>query len=126
IGHVGLEQALYRDPFQFDGTLAEASLSGGSPRELLEDVSFADWSSDGADLAVVHRQGNRRRMEFPVGTPVYDLESELLNDPRVLGRPGRVAFKDWSRILVKDPGRAAGNFARDEAIEIAWSAPSGE
>ena len=29
------------------GTLAEVSLSGGAPRQLLEGVSGADWSPDG-------------------------------------------------------------------------------
>ena len=44
-------------------TLAEVSLAGGSPRELLERVFRADWSPDGRGLAVVREN----RIEFPIG-----------------------------------------------------------
>jgi eukaryotic-like serine/threonine-protein kinase len=44
-------------------TLAEVSLAGGSPRELLEHVWRADWSPDGRGLAVVRND----RLEFPIG-----------------------------------------------------------
>ncbi len=41
------------------GTLARAPLAGGSPREVLEDVPWADWDANG-ELAVVHHaQGPR-------------------------------------------------------------------
>ena len=50
------------------GTLARVSLAGGAPRELQEDVKYADWSPDGRDLAVVRRVGNRDQLEFPSGT----------------------------------------------------------
>src|ERR1700733_2573479 len=40
------------------GTLARAPLAGGSPRELLEDVRWADWGPDG-QLAVVHHDDAR-------------------------------------------------------------------
>jgi len=44
-------------------TLAEVSLAGGAPREILEGTRFADWSPDGRGLAVI----NRGRLEFPIG-----------------------------------------------------------
>ncbi|HEX7251719.1 MAG TPA: protein kinase, partial [Thermoanaerobaculia bacterium] len=44
-------------------TLAEVSIAGGSPRELLERVWKADWSPDGKGLAVI-RNG---KIEFPIG-----------------------------------------------------------
>jgi len=44
-------------------TLAEVSLAGGAPREILEGVLFADWSPDGRGLAVI----NRGNLEFPIG-----------------------------------------------------------
>ena len=47
------------------GTLAVVPLVGGSPRELLEAVSYADWSPDGANLAVIHRVGSTS----PPGVP---------------------------------------------------------
>ncbi len=54
-------------------TLAEASLAGGAPREILEGSLFADWSPDGRGLAVI-RDG---KLEFPIG--------------KVLGTPGELA-----------------------------------
>ena len=41
------------------GTLARVPLEGGAPRELLENVSLADWSPDGRGLAVVHKVGEK-------------------------------------------------------------------
>src|SRR6185503_11142637 len=39
------------------GTLARVSLAGGAPRELLKQVSMADWGPDGTNLAVVRHDG---------------------------------------------------------------------
>jgi Tol biopolymer transport system component len=52
------------------GTLARAPLAGGSPRELLEDVRWADWGPDG-QLAVVHHAERRDRIEYPLGHVLY-------------------------------------------------------
>ncbi|HTS59423.1 MAG TPA: protein kinase [Terriglobales bacterium] len=54
------------------GTLARMPLSGGGPRAVLGQVSSADWSPDGKDLAVVHEVEGHRRVEFPLGNVVYD------------------------------------------------------
>jgi hypothetical protein len=54
------------------GTLARVPLAGGGPRELLEDVKYADWSPDGSALAVVRRVGDGDRLEFPAGTPLAE------------------------------------------------------
>ena len=54
------------------GTLARVPLAGGAPRELQEDVKYADWLPDGRDLAIVRRVGDRDQLEFPVGTVVAE------------------------------------------------------
>ncbi len=36
-----------RDAFLYSGTLARVPLVGGAPREILNDVEWADWSPDG-------------------------------------------------------------------------------
>ena len=54
------------------GTLARVPLAGGTPRELMEHVKFADWSPDGTELAVVRRVGNRDRLEYPIGTQLAE------------------------------------------------------
>ena len=48
------------------GTLARVSLAGGAPRDLLDDVTAADWDPEGHDLAVVHKG----RLEYPIGRVV--------------------------------------------------------
>src|SRR5262249_19994413 len=75
------------------GTLAQAPLSGGSPRDLLEDVQAADWSPDGASLAVVRAPAWRYRLEFPVGKVLYET-SGWISHPRVSPRGDAVAFLD--------------------------------
>jgi Tol biopolymer transport system component len=54
------------------GTLAVVPLEGGAPRELLENVSAADWTPDGRDLAVVHKVGGKDRLEFPIGKVLFE------------------------------------------------------
>ncbi|MGE5414838.1 MAG: protein kinase domain-containing protein, partial [Syntrophomonadaceae bacterium] len=73
------------------GTLAVVPLSGGSPREILRDVRYADWSPDGKDLAVARQDGARQRLEYPPGRLVYESPAWILS-PRVSPRGGRIAF----------------------------------
>jgi Tol biopolymer transport system component len=54
------------------GTLARMSVSGGGIRELLADVQEADWGPDGEALAVVRDVNGRNRLEFPVGTVLFE------------------------------------------------------
>ena len=56
------------------GTLARVPLSGGAPREILENVNDADWSPDGATLAVSRTVGNKNRIEYPIGNLLYENE----------------------------------------------------
>jgi hypothetical protein len=54
------------------GTLARVPLVGGAPRELIEGIKYADWSPDGAELAVVRRVGRRDVLEFPAGRVIAE------------------------------------------------------
>ncbi|HTO87722.1 MAG TPA: serine/threonine-protein kinase, partial [Thermoanaerobaculia bacterium] len=126
-GHMVFEQVVVRDMAALGGMLATAPVGGGAPREILDDVLFADWDSDGKELAVVHRAGNRNLVEFPIGTPVFDEEQATLNCVRVARRNGELAFKDWDDLFLKPQGRTATAILRhDGAIEIAWSARTNE
>ena len=75
------------------GTLASVPLVGGAPRELLDAVSYADWSPDGANLAVVHQVESSSLLEFPIGQ-VLHRSSGWLSHPRVSPRGDQVAFID--------------------------------
>ena len=82
-----------REAFIYSGTLARVPLVGGAPREILEDVEWADWSPDGTNVAVVHEVQGRKRLEFPLGKVLYQADGWIGN-PRV-GPDGKViAFVD--------------------------------
>jgi hypothetical protein len=54
------------------GTLAVVPLAGGTPRELLENVYWADWTPDGRDLCVCRLQSNDEvTIELPPGTVLH-------------------------------------------------------
>jgi dipeptidyl aminopeptidase/acylaminoacyl peptidase len=75
------------------GTLARAPLVGGAPREVLEQVQWADWSADGNSLAVVRDYGGRNRLEFPIGKPLYETGG-WIGHPRVSPKGDLIAFID--------------------------------
>ncbi len=64
------------------GLLARVPVAGGAPREMLDNVEDGDWSPDGKELAVIHRVGDRARLEYPIGTVVAETTGWLSN-PRV-------------------------------------------
>jgi Tol biopolymer transport system component len=74
------------------GTLAQAPLAGGAPREVQEDVQLADWSPSGG-LAVVRSVAGRNRLEHPIGTVLFET-SGWVSDPRVSPSGDRIAFVD--------------------------------
>ncbi len=52
------------------GTLAQAPMAGGTPRELQNNVRWADWDPRG-ELAVVVQDSSGGRLEYPVGKVLY-------------------------------------------------------
>ena len=115
-------------------TLARVPVSGGAPREILNDVTAADWSPDGADLAVAHVVDGRTRVEYPIGKTVYESRGWVTNvrvspkgdwvaiaDHPVLGdTPGSVLVVDRSgktRVL------SSGWY---DLASLAWSPSGGE
>jgi len=82
-------QLLYH--FQSRGTLARVALSGGRPREIVENVREADWSPDGSELAVIRDEGGVCRLEFPAGHVLYSTTG-YLSHLRVSPDGKRVAF----------------------------------
>src|SRR5438876_5072918 len=75
------------------GTLARAPLAGGVPREMLEQVQWADWAPDGSTLAVVRDFGGRNRLEYPVGKSLYETGG-WIGHPRVSPKGNLIAFLD--------------------------------
>ena len=123
------------------GTLARVPGSGGLPRELAEDVHFADWSLRG-ELVAVRFKGSNYRIERPLGTVVYETSDGWIGDLRVSPNGDHLAFvhhpssgftsekATWSptsgKVMVLDAHNAARVLTRNyvECQGLAWS-PSG-
>ncbi|HVS03634.1 MAG TPA: serine/threonine-protein kinase [Thermoanaerobaculia bacterium] len=76
------------------GTLARVPLAGGVPRELVEEVRFADWSPEGTELAIVRRVAGKDRLEYPIGNALFEATDTELAFPRVAPAGDRVALFD--------------------------------
>ena len=79
--------------FQQFGTLARMPLAGGAPREILDQVNWADWSPDGSNLAIVRAQGGFTQLEYPIGKVLYKTPG-WIGDLRISPKGDRIAFLD--------------------------------
>jgi len=114
------------------GTLARVPLAGGAPRELEENIKYADWSPDGSSLAIVRRVGEHDRLEFPAGTVVAEPELPVggFSFPRVSPRGDAVAAFELSgtdslfgRLIVVDRSGAKRLVSADQYFNVfglAW------
>jgi len=118
----------------FQGTLARVALGGGAPREILDSVREADWSPDGTELAIIHDVHGRDRLEYPIGTVLYEA-SGYLSDPRVSPDGRRVAFAEhpfrWDdrgtvRIVDRKGGPVVTTPAFSSVEGLAWRRETGE
>ncbi|HKD10494.1 MAG TPA: protein kinase, partial [Thermoanaerobaculia bacterium] len=81
-------------PFMASGTLARMSVAGGAaPREILEDVLWADWAPDGSSLAIVREAAGRNRLEYPIGTALVETAG-WISHLRVSPQGDEVAYID--------------------------------
>ena len=76
----------------FPATLLQASLAGGAPREVLDDVVFADWTPD-SELGVARMIEGRIRVELPVGKVLYETPDRIASF-RISPRDGRIVFSE--------------------------------
>src|SRR6202140_1713659 len=74
------------------GMLARAPLAGGSPKELLADVRWADWDAQG-NLAVVNYVDGQSRLEYPMGKVLYT-SGGWISNIRISPHGDRIAFMD--------------------------------
>ena len=58
-------------PFTAAGTMGRVPLAGGAPREVAEEVTWADWTPDGSDVALARATAGNIHLEFPVGKIIY-------------------------------------------------------
>lgn len=114
------------------GVLALAPPTGGTPREVVDDVTAADVSSDGARVAVIRTSGPQDRVELPPGHEIHRAAAKL-NFLRLSPAGDRVAFlshpvpgDDRGEVVTVDAAGQSTVLSRDWAsLEgLAWS-PSG-
>src|ERR1700683_251850 len=79
--------------FEIAGMLARAPKGGGAPRDIVDNVEFADWSPDGTSLAIARRVGGKMRLEYPLGKVLYETPG-WVSHPRVSPDGRLVAFVD--------------------------------
>src|SRR5207253_2730399 len=133
-GEMALAQSTHiRNGFAPAGILARVSLSGGTPRSVEENISFADWSPDGKALAVVRETDQGYQLEYPLGTILYRTAG-YISQPRVAPDGNRVAFLDHpvpndnrGSVAVVDRAGAKKSLTSEyfAAEGLAWS-PKGE
>ncbi len=73
-------------------TLARVPLTGGTPREIVENVSQVDWGPDGR-LLVARDVNGKGRLEYPLGKVLYETTGHV-SYPRFSPREGLIAFVD--------------------------------
>jgi serine/threonine protein kinase/Tol biopolymer transport system component len=77
----------------YTGTLARMPLGGGAPREILENIQWADWSPDGTQFAIVRDVNGRNRLEYPLGKVLYETGG-WISHPRISRKGDMIAFVD--------------------------------
>ena len=119
--------------FTQSGTLARVPLAGGAPREVVDNVFWADWAPDGQSLAVVRRSPNGiPHLEFPAGSPIYEPQGWVSH---VRFSPGgdwlaiadHVPGGDDGRVVIIDPhGKRKASSSFYSSVEgLAWT-PDGK
>jgi eukaryotic-like serine/threonine-protein kinase len=90
------------------GVLARVPLSGGSPREMLDNVQDADWAADGEKMAVIRNvpENGHWKLEYPVGTVLLD-GVDWISHPKISPDGKMVAFLDHESPGGDDQGTVA-------------------
>ena len=113
------------DHFEFQGTLATMPMGGGAPREILQDVTAADWAPDGQSMGIVHIVAGKYRLEYPLGKMLFETTGEI-TQPRISRDGKMVAFlhhpvvgDDRGEVMVVDTASKA------KVLSSGWEAEHG-
>jgi eukaryotic-like serine/threonine-protein kinase len=90
------------------GTLARVPLSGGTPRDVLDNVGDADFAPEGNNLAVIRYvpENNHWRLEYPIGKVLVD-SINWLSHPKISPDGKWIAFADHENPGGDDEGSLA-------------------
>jgi dipeptidyl aminopeptidase/acylaminoacyl peptidase len=80
------------------GTLSRMPMTGGAPRAVVAGIAWGDatWAPGGKELAVIHAVSGMNRLEYPVGTPLYQTTNRI-GAPRFSPGGDRIAFYEMDR-----------------------------
>ncbi len=110
------------------GTLAKVPLSGGTPREVLDNVQDADWAADGEGMAVVRfaPETGHWRLEYPVGKVLLD-SINWISHPKISPDGKSVAFADHENPSGDDRGSVAviEPDGKERTLSSGWSSVQG-
>jgi dipeptidyl aminopeptidase/acylaminoacyl peptidase len=99
---------IYFGGYARSGTLARVPLSGGTPREVLDNVQDADWAAHSDSMAIVRYvpENNHWRLEYPVGKVLFD-SINWISHPKISPDGKWVAFADHENTGGDDEGSVA-------------------
>jgi hypothetical protein len=107
------------------GMLARMPLAGGPPRDIMENVGWADWNMEGTAYTVVRSAGNTDRLEYPAGSVLAESRGSI-NYPRLSPQGDFVAFlehpspfDDAGSLVVAGPKKAR------RALSSGWNSIEG-
>ena len=110
------------------GTLARVALSGGTPRQVLENVQDADFAADGQNMAVIRfvPENLHWHLEYPVGKVLVD-SINWISHPKISPDGKWVAFEnhhnpggdDEGSVSVIDPD------GKEHELTSGWSSVEG-
>jgi dipeptidyl aminopeptidase/acylaminoacyl peptidase len=109
-----------------ENTLSRIPLEGGGLRKVADRVEWADWSPDGAQLAVARIVPGREWIEFPIGKTVWESTVGGVADLRASPDGKRVAFVE--QVLPTDTRGAISvvdQARRKMTLSPGWSDVSG-
>lgn len=124
-------------------TLARQHISGGVPREILENVQWAEFFpgqrspagvTNQEHFAVIREVKGRNRLEYPIGNVLYETGG-WISSPKFSPQGDKIAFIDHPTLADDSGAVAIVNLRGEKAIlsdkwisiqGLAWNATSGE
>ncbi len=112
------------------GTLARVPLSGGTPREVLDNVQDADFSPNGDSLAIVRYmpENSHWRLEYPIGKVLFE-GIDWISQPKISPDGKWIAFGDHENPGGDDEGSvaviAADGAGKEKKLSSGWTSIEG-
>ena len=112
------------------GTLARVPLSGGTPREILDNVMDADWSATGDAMAVTRfiPENGHWHLEYPIGKVLLD-SINWISTPKISADGKWIAFADHENNVGDDEGSiaviASDGKGQEKKLSTGWEAIEG-